>query len=81
MLLLKAFGDLTWVPFVYSLQARFLAYHPHILGPYGVAGVAALQLLGYYIFRVSNAEKNEFRNGKNAKSGQLPNFLSSLIAQ
>ncbi|TIB02372.1 hypothetical protein E3P94_01160 [Wallemia ichthyophaga] len=65
-----AFGDLTWVPFTYSLQARFLAYHPNILGPSGSAAIAALQLLGYYIFRTSNAEKNEFRNGKNPKNLQ-----------
>ncbi|TIC11270.1 hypothetical protein E3Q11_02507 [Wallemia mellicola] len=65
-----AFGDLTWVPFVYSLQARFLAYHPNVLGPLGVFAVVLLQLLGYYIFRVSNAEKNDFRNGKNPKNLQ-----------
>ena len=63
-----AFGDLTWVPFVYSLQARFLAYHPNILGPLGVAAIVTLQLIGYYIFRVSNAEKNDFRTGKNPES-------------
>ena len=65
----KAFGDLTWVPFTYSLQARFLANHPNDLGMVGVFCIVALQLLGYYIFRVSNAEKNEFRTGNNPKSG------------
>ena len=64
----KAFGDLTWVPFTYSLQARFLANHPNDLGMVGVFCIVTLQLLGYYIFRISNAEKNEFRTGNNPKS-------------
>jgi hypothetical protein len=36
---------------------------------YGCAGVLAVQLLGYWIFRSSNNEKNEFRLGRNPKSG------------
>ena len=26
-----AFGDLTWVPFTYSLQARYLVDHPQVI--------------------------------------------------
>jgi protein-S-isoprenylcysteine O-methyltransferase Ste14 len=63
-----AIGDLTWVPFVYSLQARYLAFHPVELGPMRTAAIVAVNLLGYYIFRDANNEKNEFRNGKNPKS-------------
>ena len=61
-------GDLLWVPFVYSLQARYLAFHPVELGPVGVAGVLATNALGYYIFRAANGEKKDFRNGRNPKS-------------
>ena len=60
-----AFGSLTWVPFTYSLQARYLAWHPVELGPVWTAMIFVLHGLGYYIFRASNNEKNEFRNGKN----------------
>jgi delta14-sterol reductase len=60
-------GDLVWVPFVYSLQARYLAWHPVELGPAWTAAIFTLHGLGYYIFRSSNGEKNEFRNGKNPK--------------
>ncbi|KAI9740693.1 MAG: erg24, C-14 sterol reductase [Claussenomyces sp. TS43310] len=56
-----AFGDLVWVPFVYSLQARYLAVYPLTLGIYGTAGVLGVLGLGYYIFRSSNNEKNRFR--------------------
>ncbi|OQU96508.1 hypothetical protein CLAIMM_02583 [Cladophialophora immunda] len=60
-----AFGDLTWVPFLYSLQARYLAVYPLRLGISGIAGVLAVQGLGYYIFRGANNEKNRFRTNPN----------------
>jgi delta14-sterol reductase len=66
-----AVGDLTWVPFVYSLQARYLVFKQIELGPVGTAGVLGLNLLGYYIFRDANGEKNDFRNGRNPKSEQF----------
>lgn len=56
-----AFGDLVWLPFVYSLQARYLAVYPVHLGIWGIAGVLAVQGFGYYIFRSANNEKNRFR--------------------
>lgn len=63
-----AVGDLAWVPFVYSLQARYLVFNQVELGPINTALVLAVNLLGYYIFRASNGEKNDFRNGRNPKS-------------
>lgn len=56
-----AFGDLAWLPFIYSLQAKYLAVYPVHLGITGIAGILAVQALGYYIFRASNNEKNVFR--------------------
>ncbi|KAK5125377.1 c-5 sterol desaturase [Meristemomyces frigidus] len=56
-----AFGDLAWLPFIYSLQARYLSVHPVILGPTYVLMILGVQLFGYYIFRASNNEKNRFR--------------------
>jgi hypothetical protein len=67
-----AIGDLTWVPFVYSLQARYLVFKPVELGPLPAAGVLGLNLLGYYVFRDANGEKNDFRNGRNPKSAFPP---------
>ncbi|KAF2660781.1 ERG4/ERG24 ergosterol biosynthesis protein [Lophiostoma macrostomum CBS 122681] len=56
-----SFGDSVWVPFTYSVQARYLAFYPVELGWQGVAAVLAVQLSGYYIFRSVNNEKNRFR--------------------
>ncbi|KAG8630077.1 hypothetical protein KVT40_001696 [Elsinoe batatas] len=56
-----SFGDLAWLPFTYSIQARYLSIHPVKLGWTGTAAIVAIQLIGYYIFRFSNLEKNTFR--------------------
>ena len=63
-----AIGDLAWVPFVYSLQARYLVFRPVELGPINTLLILAVDFLGYYIFRDANGEKNDFRNGRNPKS-------------
>jgi protein-S-isoprenylcysteine O-methyltransferase Ste14 len=59
-----SFGDLAWLPFTYCLQARYLAVHPVVLGPYTFVVLGALGL-GYYIFRSANSEKNRFRTDPN----------------
>lgn len=61
-------GDLTWVPFTYCYSARYLSLHPNDLGVYGTLAILAVQFIGYWIFRGSNGEKNDFRNGLNPKS-------------
>jgi hypothetical protein len=61
-------GDLAWVPFIYCLQARYLVFTPVVLGPMWTVVVVLFNFVGYYIFRTANAEKNDFRNGKNPKS-------------
>ncbi|KAI9021757.1 ergosterol biosynthesis ERG4/ERG24 [Phycomyces nitens] len=46
-----AFGNLCWVPMMYSLQARYLADFPHDLNIFHVCAVIILQCVGYRIFR------------------------------
>lgn len=59
------FGDLVWVPFTYSLQAAFLVVHPQSISLFSAALIIALNGIGYYIFRSSNSEKNQFRRDPN----------------
>lgn len=61
-------GDLAWVPFTYSIQARYLAFNPIELGLFWSSVIFAVHALGFWIFRDSNNEKNDFRNGKNPKN-------------
>jgi delta14-sterol reductase len=61
-----AFGDLAWVPFTYSLQARLLVDHdPHLSYP-ALAAITCLNLLGYAIFRGANSQKDAFRRDPKA---------------
>jgi len=56
-----AFGDLAWVPFTYSLQARFLVHHSPAMPMAFWALVVACKVLGMVIFRGANGEKDQFR--------------------
>ncbi|KAK2794416.1 erg24, C-14 sterol reductase [Onygenales sp. PD_10] len=55
------FGDIVWVPFLYSTQCRYLAVYPVRLGWLGLLGVAAVFATGLYIFRAANGQKYRFR--------------------
>lgn len=56
-----AFGDLTWVPFTYSLQARYLVDYYEELSPAFLTAVVLLNIVGYTTFRGSNSQKDQFR--------------------
>ena len=55
------FGDLTWVPFTYTLQARYLVSHDPALSLPVLAVIACGCAVGYWAFRGSNGEKDAFR--------------------
>lgn len=59
-----AFGDLTLVPFTYSLQARYLSVSPIDLDTYRILSIVGIMALGFYIFHSTNKQKSEFRQGK-----------------
>lgn len=67
-----AFGDLVWVPFVYSLQAFYLVNHPNEISWPTASAIIILNTFGYYIFRGANSQKNAFRrNPKDPKLAHL----------
>ncbi|OLN87455.1 Delta(14)-sterol reductase 2 [Colletotrichum chlorophyti] len=57
-----AFGDVAWLPFVYSLQTRYLAMYPVSVSPIGMLGIFGVIGVAFAIFRLSNSQKNAFRN-------------------
>ena len=61
-----AFGDLAWVPFTYSVQARVLVDHDPGVGSVGLAAIVLLNLIGYAIFRGANSQKDAFRRDPNS---------------
>uniref|UniRef100_A0A452S3T9 Delta(14)-sterol reductase LBR n=1 Tax=Ursus americanus TaxID=9643 RepID=A0A452S3T9_URSAM len=60
-----AFGDLVWVPFIYSFQAFYLVNHPNEVSWPMASLIIALKLCGYVIFRCANSQKNAFRKNPN----------------
>ncbi|KAJ6005555.1 Delta(14)-sterol reductase [Penicillium sp. IBT 35674x] len=60
-----SFGDVVWVPHVYSIQSRYLAVFPLQLGWSGMALVVGVTAVGYSIFRGANNQKNRFRTDPN----------------
>ena len=61
-----SFGDLAWVPWTYSLQARYLSNPQNAvhLGYIRIAAIVLLMGVGYYIFSASNNQKSAFKQGK-----------------
>merc|ERR1711920_176510 len=72
-----AFGDLVWVPFTYSLQARYLASHPTPMSPPRLLFIVALKILGYYVFRGANSQKNAFRCDPNGSSVKHLKYINT----
>ncbi|KAG5437133.1 hypothetical protein PCANB_001109 [Pneumocystis canis] len=71
------FGSITWVPFTYSFQARYLAFHPVDLNNYAVIGIVLLQCLGFWIFRSANRQKDTFRNNPTSSSVQHLTYITT----
>ncbi|KAJ1668135.1 erg24, C-14 sterol reductase [Coemansia sp. RSA 1813] len=60
-----SFGDLTWVPCMYSLQARYLSFHPVRHSLWATTLIGALAAGSFLVFRLSNYQKNAFRTNPN----------------
>lgn len=69
------FGDLVWVPFTYTMQARFLAHHPVPLPLWAIVLICAVYVAGFVIFRLSNLEKDRFRRNPDAPEVKHLRFL------
>lgn len=54
-------GDLVWVPFTYTMQARYLANNNAQLDGFYLTALVAMFALSYATFRGSNSQKNTFR--------------------
>lgn len=63
-----AFGDLAWVPVMYSLQARYLADTSLQFPLWFTALAAGVAIVGFYIFRAANAQKDTFKKEPNHPS-------------
>jgi Delta14-sterol reductase len=71
------FGDLCWVPFTYSLQARYLVYHDPQLSYLSLFLILLLHIIGYMIFRGANGQKDAFRRNPDDPSVAHLSYLST----
>jgi delta14-sterol reductase len=59
------FGDLAWVPFTYSIQAKYLVHHDPHLSTLSLIGIVVFHIAGFMIFRGANGQKDKFRRNPN----------------
>ena len=59
-----AWGSMVWLPTVYTLQVQYLAYNPYSLSDYAAAGLLAIGISGYALFRSVNYQKDLTRRTK-----------------
>jgi len=71
------FGDLAWVPFTYTLQARYLVDHDPGLSPWSLLTILATNCFGYFIFRGANSQKDAFRRDPDAKEVSHLQYLQT----
>jgi len=56
-----SWGDSVWLPFMYTLQSHYLLQNPVELSNFYFTVVLAMSLIGYYIFRTVNNQKDLVR--------------------
>lgn len=71
------FGDMAWVPFLYSLQARYLVDHDPNLGFISLAAILLVNFIGYSIFRGANSQKDAFRRNPEGENVKHLQFLQT----
>lgn len=60
-------GDLVLVPFFYSLAGWYMLRNSESMPLWQVLAIAALHIVGLWIFRESNAQKNRFKKDPSTK--------------
>ncbi|KAM4692972.1 delta(14)-sterol reductase LBR [Discoglossus pictus] len=75
---MTSFGNLVWVPFIYSLQAFYLVNHAVALSVPIAVAIVLLNIFGYVIFSGANNQKCAFRiNPDDPKLAHLETITTS----
>ncbi len=72
-----AWGDLCWLPCMYTLQSFYLVKNPLVLDRWVALALLTIGLTGYYIFRAANNQKDYFRttNGERTIWNVMPEWI------
>lgn len=65
---MNVLGNMGWVPFLYTLQGRYLLDHPQNWSYWALGGFFVLYLIGFFIFRGSNWQKHVFLTNPHHRS-------------
>ena len=71
------FGDMAWVPFTYSVPARYLVKHDPHLSLSALSVIVLLHICGYLIFRGANGQKDAFRRDPEGDSVKHLKYLKT----
>lgn len=77
------FGDYVFIPFVFSIQCHYLLNYPDLEGVGNYLFFVfnmVLFAVGYYIFRTSNSQKNQFKTDPNKEIwGEKPKTVGGKL--
>eukprot|EP01133_Synstelium_polycarpum_P013334 gene13334-15681_t len=59
-------GDYVWISFAFAVQPWFLLYNRFDLTPLQMAVISFIFIVGFYVFRASNAQKHQFKTNPKA---------------
>jgi Delta14-sterol reductase len=71
------FGDLAWVPFTYSVQAKYLVKHDPNLSTLALSFIIGVHMFGYFLFRGANSQKDAFRRNPDDPNVKHLKFLQT----
>ena len=74
-------GSFVWLPFMYTLQGKYLVQYPVQLAPTEFMAILGLGLCGYWIFRSCNNQKDYFRQtqGKKPIWGRPAKYITAEV--
>lgn len=55
------FGDYVFIPFAFTVQCHYLLAYPDFGGVIAPVLIVMLYFVGFYIFRTSNSQKNQYK--------------------
>jgi steroid 5-alpha reductase family enzyme len=74
------FGDYVFIPFVFSIQCHYLIDYPDYESSLSAIPIILIFLIGYYIFRTSNSQKNQFKKDQNLEIwGKKPETVGGKL--
>ena len=71
------FGDLCWVPFTYSIQAKYLVNHDPHLSTIQLTCIVILYCFGLFLFRNANTQKDIFRKDPTSPKVQHLKYMQT----